>query len=105
MFARLGFYYRRSLGEVLLKQRGNPMSGELICDPFLATFPIVAEQLDVMDLVRSLWVEKLKSYGNKKREESEETAHFREVYVNTAFVLYDVIPMPEFDPAEPSGTC
>uniref|UniRef100_A0A915BZQ5 SH3 domain-containing protein n=1 Tax=Parascaris univalens TaxID=6257 RepID=A0A915BZQ5_PARUN len=101
MFARLGFYYRRSLGEVLLKQRGNPMSGELICDPFLATFPIVAEQLDVMDLVRSLWMEKLKSYSSRKREEWEEAAHFREFYVKTAFVLCDVIPMPKFDLLDP----
>ncbi|VDM40849.1 unnamed protein product [Toxocara canis] len=103
MFARLGFYYRRSLGEVLLKQRSNPMNGELIPDPFLATFPIIVDQVDVMDLLRSLWMNKLKSYGNKKREELEENALFRELYMNTAFVLCGTVPMPQYDMLNVNG--
>ncbi|VDK44313.1 unnamed protein product [Anisakis simplex] len=97
MFARLGFYYRRALGEVLVKERQNPISAEFLFDPFLATFPIIADQTDVMELIHSLWLEKLKSQGHKKKDESEEVAQFRQFYMSTALVVHGTGSMPNYD--------
>ncbi|XP_073413598.1 nephrocystin-1 isoform X3 [Dendrobates tinctorius] len=45
-------FYRQILGDVLLKQRSNVQSTDLICNPVLATFPRLMEQTDVMDALR-----------------------------------------------------
>uniref|UniRef100_A0A8C9DPR2 Nephrocystin-1 n=1 Tax=Prolemur simus TaxID=1328070 RepID=A0A8C9DPR2_PROSS len=51
-------FYRQILGDVLLKDRMSLQSAELISHPVLATFPMLLEQPDVMDALRSSWSEK-----------------------------------------------
>uniref|UniRef100_A0A2I3HBP4 Nephrocystin-1 n=1 Tax=Nomascus leucogenys TaxID=61853 RepID=A0A2I3HBP4_NOMLE len=57
-------FYRQILGDVLLKDRMSLQSTDLISHPMLATFPMLLEQPDVMDALRSSWAEKEK--GKKK---------------------------------------
>uniref|UniRef100_A0A2K6BPC5 Nephrocystin-1 n=1 Tax=Macaca nemestrina TaxID=9545 RepID=A0A2K6BPC5_MACNE len=51
-------FYRQILGDVLLKDRMSLQSTDLISHPMLATFPMLLEQPDVMDALRSSWAEK-----------------------------------------------
>ncbi|XP_055097738.1 nephrocystin-1 isoform X5 [Symphalangus syndactylus] len=51
-------FYRQILGDVLLKDRMSLQSTDLISHPMLATFPVLLEQPDVMDALRSSWAEK-----------------------------------------------
>uniref|UniRef100_A0A8C6HIS2 Nephrocystin-1 n=1 Tax=Mus spicilegus TaxID=10103 RepID=A0A8C6HIS2_MUSSI len=56
--AHLLIFYRQILGDVLLRDRTNLQSADLISHPVLATFPLLLEQPDVMDALRSSWAEK-----------------------------------------------
>ncbi|NP_001361186.1 nephrocystin-1 isoform 6 [Homo sapiens] len=51
-------FYRQILGDVLLKDRMSLQSTDLISHPMLATFPMLLEQPDVMDALRSSWAGK-----------------------------------------------
>ncbi|MFH4981079.1 hypothetical protein AB6A40_007788 [Gnathostoma spinigerum] len=95
MFARMAFYYRRLLCETLLKSKTNLMSTELLSDAFLATFPVIADQTDLMDFVRSIWMERKKQLENKENE-AVEAANFRDLFMRTAFILYRTVPMPDY---------
>ena len=50
--AHLLIFYRQILGDVLLRDRTNLQSADLISHPVLATFPLLLEQPDVMDALR-----------------------------------------------------
>ncbi|XP_066123934.1 nephrocystin-1 isoform X3 [Saccopteryx bilineata] len=70
-YVHLLILYRQILGDVLLKDRTNTQSAELISNPVLATFPKLLAQPDVMDALRSSWAEKestLKRAEKKDRE-------------------------------------
>ncbi|XP_060561259.1 nephrocystin-1-like isoform X1 [Ruditapes philippinarum] len=53
-------YYRQILADTLLRDRLDLESAEIIHSPWLATFPIIADQHDMMKLLRDSWIEKLK---------------------------------------------
>ncbi|XP_073413597.1 nephrocystin-1 isoform X2 [Dendrobates tinctorius] len=88
-------FYRQILGDVLLKQRSNVQSTDLICNPVLATFPRLMEQTDVMDALRSRWAEKENSLKRSEKRDVEfmKTA-FIQVYHDTAYPLLQSTFLP-----------
>ncbi|XP_067148980.1 nephrocystin-1 isoform X2 [Apteryx mantelli] len=57
-YIHLLIFYRQILGDALLKDRISMQSADLICNPILATFPQIMDQPDLMDALRSAWVDK-----------------------------------------------
>uniref|UniRef100_A0A1I7WT25 Ras-GEF domain-containing protein n=1 Tax=Heterorhabditis bacteriophora TaxID=37862 RepID=A0A1I7WT25_HETBA len=94
MFVRLFFFFRRRAGTVLLRDRDNPLSAEIVSDPLLALFPFVADQPDVLDLLRSLWNARWKTVKNKS--EPEQAASFFDIFMNTAYCIYRTAVMPAY---------
>ncbi|XP_073528632.1 nephrocystin-1 isoform X2 [Phyllobates terribilis] len=81
-------FYRQILGDVLLKERNNVQSTDLICNPVLATFPRLLEQTDVMDALRSGWAEKENSLRRSEKRDVEFVKNaFIQVYHDTAYPL------------------
>uniref|UniRef100_A0A0K0D151 NR LBD domain-containing protein n=1 Tax=Angiostrongylus cantonensis TaxID=6313 RepID=A0A0K0D151_ANGCA len=66
----------------------------MISDPFLALFPSLADQPDVMDQLRTLWNVKLKVMRNKP--ESEQAASFFQLFMNTAYCVHNTALMPPY---------
>uniref|UniRef100_A0A0N5AG08 SH3 domain-containing protein n=1 Tax=Syphacia muris TaxID=451379 RepID=A0A0N5AG08_9BILA len=102
LYIRMAFCYRRLLGEILIKNRSDMTCAELIADPFLSTFPQVAGQPDLISLLKSLWIIRIKSLGTKISEE-EEAEEFKKHYMRTAFVIYKTLSMPEYDLKSPTS--
>uniref|UniRef100_A0A2I3M9F2 Nephrocystin-1 n=1 Tax=Papio anubis TaxID=9555 RepID=A0A2I3M9F2_PAPAN len=76
-------FYRQILGDVLLKDRMSLQSTDLISHPMLATFPMLLEQPDVMDALRSSWAEKesmLKRSEKLSKPVSREKKKWPELY-------------------------
>ncbi|KAM6178267.1 nephrocystin-1 [Rhynchocyon petersi] len=87
-YIHLLVFYRQILGDVLLKDRANLQSADLISNPVLATFPKLLEQPDIMDALRSTWAEKESTLKrSEKRDKEFLKAAFTLVYHDCVYPL------------------
>ncbi|XP_036041284.1 nephrocystin-1 isoform X3 [Onychomys torridus] len=94
-------FYRQILGDVLLRDRANLQSADLISHPVLATFPLLLEQPDVMDALRSSWAEKESTLKrSEKRDKELLKAEFLLVYHDCVLPLLHSTLLPPFRWAE-----
>ncbi|EFO24488.2 hypothetical protein LOAG_04002 [Loa loa] len=100
LFLPMFFYYRRLLGQFLTKDRDNCGSTALKAEPFLATFPAIADQPDIMEMLWQLWKIHEKNVTNKKLSEMEEAERFRSFYLATGFIFHQTVAMPKFNWAD-----
>ncbi|XP_027277663.1 nephrocystin-1 isoform X2 [Cricetulus griseus] len=99
--AHLLIFYRQILGDVLLRDRTNLQSADLISHPVLATFPMLLEQPDVMDALRSSWAEKESTLKrSEKRDRELLKAEFLLVYHDCVLPLLHSTLLPPFRWAE-----
>ncbi|XP_004844389.1 nephrocystin-1 isoform X2 [Heterocephalus glaber] len=94
-------FYRQILGDVLLKDRMNSQSTDLISHPMLASFPKLFEQPEVMDALRSSWAEKESTLKrSEKRDRELLKASFLLVYHDCVLPLLHSTLLPPFKWAE-----
>ncbi|XP_014779915.1 nephrocystin-1 [Octopus bimaculoides] len=62
--------YRNILAKALLRDRIDSDNTELISSSVLASFPLVADQFDMMQLLRDTWIEKQKERSRTARRDS-----------------------------------
>ncbi|CAI9740577.1 nephrocystin-1-like isoform X3 [Octopus vulgaris] len=62
--------YRNILAKTLLRDRTDSDNTELISSSVLASFPLVADQFDMMQLLRDTWIEKQKEMSRTARRDS-----------------------------------
>lgn len=94
-------FYRQILGDVLLKDRMNMQSADLISNPLLATFPKLLDQPDIMDALRSSWAEKESTLKrSEKRDKEFLKAVFLQVYHDSVLPLLHSTLLPPFRWAE-----
>nr|XP_020024014.1 nephrocystin-1-like [Castor canadensis] len=94
-------FYRQILGDVLLRDRTNLQSADLISHPVLATFPKLLEQSDLMDALRSAWAEKESTLKrSEKRDKELLKAKFLLVYHDCVLPLLHSTLLPPFRWAE-----
>ncbi|XP_031227699.1 nephrocystin-1 isoform X6 [Mastomys coucha] len=99
--AHLLIFYRQILGDVLLRDRTSLQSADLISHPVLATFPLLLEQPDVMDALRSSWAEKESTLKRaEKRDKELLKAEFLLVYHDCVLPLLHSTLLPPFRWAE-----
>ncbi|XP_010351534.1 nephrocystin-1 isoform X2 [Rhinopithecus roxellana] len=90
-------FYRQILGDVLLKDRMSLQSTDLISHPMLATFPMLLEQPDVMDALRSSWAEKESMLKrSEKRDKEFLKSTFLLVYHDCVLPLLHSTRLPPF---------
>ncbi|XP_066233643.1 nephrocystin-1 isoform X3 [Saccopteryx leptura] len=100
-YVHLLILYRQILGDVLLKDRTNTQSAELVSNPVLATFPKLLAQPDVMDALRSSWAEKESTLKRaEKRDRELLKAAFLLVYHDCVVPLLHSTLLPPFRWAE-----
>ncbi|KAM8786580.1 nephrocystin-1 isoform 2-T2 [Rhynchonycteris naso] len=100
-YVHLLILYRQFLGDVLLKDRTNTQSAELISNPILATFPKLLVQPDVMDVLKSSWAEKESTLKRaEKRDREFLKAAFLLVYHDCVVPLLHSTLLPPFRWAE-----
>ncbi|XP_003277760.2 nephrocystin-1 isoform X3 [Nomascus leucogenys] len=94
-------FYRQILGDVLLKDRMSLQNTDLISHPMLATFPMLLEQPDVMDALRSSWAEKESTLKrSEKRDKEFLKSTFLLVYHDCVLPLLHSTRLPPFRWAE-----
>ncbi|PAV75534.1 hypothetical protein WR25_14702 [Diploscapter pachys] len=95
MYVRMAYYYRRRAGTILIRDRINPLSAEMVTDPLLACFPGVCDQPDLLDFLRDIWSARYKLVKNKS--EHDQAASFFQTFLNTAYAIYRTAQMPQYD--------
>lgn len=86
---------------MLLRDRTSLQSADLISHPVLATFPLLLEQPDVMDALRSSWAEKESTLKrSEKRDKELLKAEFLLVYHDCVLPLLHSTLLPPFRWAE-----
>uniref|UniRef100_UPI00398EAE67 nephrocystin-1 isoform X2 n=1 Tax=Pristiophorus japonicus TaxID=55135 RepID=UPI00398EAE67 len=94
-YIQLLAFYRQLLADVLLKDRINMQSADLICNPVLATFPELLEQTDIFDALRSAWSEKEITLTRSVKRDQEFMKHsFVQVYHDSVYPLLRSITLP-----------
>lgn len=100
-YIHLLIFYRQILGDALLRDRINMQSAELICNPILATFPQLVDQPDLMDALRSAWVDRERTLKrSEKRDQEFLKSVFILVYHDSAFPLLRSTLLPSYKWAE-----
>ncbi|CAI4224204.1 unnamed protein product [Auanema sp. JU1783] len=94
MFIRITYFYRRRAGTLLLRDRSNPLSAEMISDPLLSAFPFVADQPDLMDLITGMWMSRFKQL--KIKTEVNQAQTFFHIFMNTAYCIHRTAVMPDY---------
>lgn len=94
-YCELVSFYRRMLADALIRDRLSPRDADPIPCPVLSTFPKALMQTDIMDALRSSWMDKVKSMrrGDKRDKENMKT-QFRSVFLETAYVLMHSVSLP-----------
>ncbi|XP_077966127.1 nephrocystin-1-like isoform X2 [Styela clava] len=101
-YCELVSFYRRMLADALIRDRLSPRDADPIPCPVLSTFPKALMQSDIMDALRSAWMDKVKSMrrGDKRDKENMKT-RFRAVFLETVYVLMHSASLPAVQWAHP----
>uniref|UniRef100_A0A3Q2E1A9 Nephronophthisis 1 n=1 Tax=Cyprinodon variegatus TaxID=28743 RepID=A0A3Q2E1A9_CYPVA len=80
--------YRQLLADTLLMDRPTMQNADLICSPILSTFPMLLDQTDLLDALRSVWLEAETSMSRaQKRDLSYLKQEFSKVYLSSVYFL------------------
>ncbi|GFN82903.1 nephrocystin-1-like, partial [Plakobranchus ocellatus] len=89
--------YRQSLCDVLLRDRLDLTSTELIHGPVLKGFPQTADIPDLMKLFRAAWYEKLRDVKRTERRDAEFMKElFRLTYLESVYPVSHLASLPAF---------
>ncbi|CAH1792184.1 unnamed protein product, partial [Owenia fusiformis] len=105
--AQFTSFYRQILADCLIRDSTDPQAADRLHNPLLATFPQVIEQPDIMDALRTMWLEKLKSTKRAERGTRRDSSssrrdveilkeQFTRVYMDTAYPLLHLVTMPTY---------
>ncbi|XP_066553057.1 nephrocystin-1 isoform X2 [Amia ocellicauda] len=88
-------FYRLILADALLRDRLTMQNADPICNPLLATFPLILDQTDLLDALRSVWAEKESTLKRSEKRDSEfQKSVFVQLYYNTVYPLLHSPSLP-----------
>ncbi|XP_038151645.1 nephrocystin-1 [Cyprinodon tularosa] len=89
--------YRQLLADTLLMDRPTMQNADLICSPILSTFPMLLDQTDLLDALRSVWLEAETSMSRaQKRDLSYLKQEFSKVYLSSVYFLLHSPSLPSY---------
>lgn len=90
-------YYRQILADTLLKDRVDLESTELIHNPLLASFPDIADEMDLMKVFREAWIERSKAIrAPEKRDIEYMKTEFQLVFQNSVYPIMHLANLPKW---------
>ncbi|KAM8852252.1 nephrocystin-1 [Synchiropus picturatus] len=94
--------HRQLLADALLMDRPTMQNADLISSPVLSTFPLLLEQTDLLDAVRSAWLEAETHMSRaQKRDSSYLKQEFTKVYMSSGYFLLHSSSLPPHRWADP----
>ena len=86
-------YYRQILADELIRDRIDMMSSDIMCNPFLATFPRAANHRACMDTLRCAWVEAQKRLNRTQKKDPNVMKNtFMKCYMDRVYPYLFVLP-------------
>ncbi|XP_055083431.1 nephrocystin-1 isoform X1 [Periophthalmus magnuspinnatus] len=96
--------HRQLLADALLMDRPTMQSADLICSPVLATFPQLLDQPDLLDALRSAWMDADSSMSrSQRRNQSHVKQEFYRVYMSSVYFLLHCPALPSYRWADPTA--
>uniref|UniRef100_A0A3B3ZFY5 SH3 domain-containing protein n=1 Tax=Periophthalmus magnuspinnatus TaxID=409849 RepID=A0A3B3ZFY5_9GOBI len=96
--------HRQLLADALLMDRPTMQSADLICSPVLATFPQLLDQPDLLDALRSAWMDADSSMSRSQRvRDSHVKQEFYRVYMSSVYFLLHCPALPSYRWADPTA--
>ncbi|KAM6956237.1 nephrocystin-1 [Aplochiton taeniatus] len=87
--------HRQLLADTLLMDRATMQNADLICSPLLATFPVLLDQTDLLDALRSSWLEAESTMSRAdKRDLPLLKRGFIQVYMSAIYPLLCSATLP-----------
>uniref|UniRef100_A0A8C6UBR0 Nephronophthisis 1 n=1 Tax=Neogobius melanostomus TaxID=47308 RepID=A0A8C6UBR0_9GOBI len=94
--------HRQLLADALLMDRPTMQTADLMCCPILATFPSLLDQLDLLDALRSAWMDVERSMSRaQKRDFFHVKQEFHRVYMSSVYFLLHTAELPRYRWADP----
>ncbi|XP_062256922.1 nephrocystin-1 isoform X1 [Platichthys flesus] len=94
--------HRQLLADTLLMDRPTMQDADLICSPVLSTFPVLLDQLDLLDALRGAWLEtEINMSRAQKRDLSFLKQEFVKVYMSSVYFLLHSPSLPPHRWADP----
>ncbi|XP_078788629.1 nephrocystin-1 isoform X2 [Oryzias latipes] len=89
--------HRQLLAEALLMDRVSIQNADLMCSPILSSFPVLLDQTDLLDALRSAWLEAENGMSKaQKRDLSYLKQEFTKVYLSSAYFLLHSPSLPSY---------
>uniref|UniRef100_A0A3B3DHR8 Nephronophthisis 1 n=1 Tax=Oryzias melastigma TaxID=30732 RepID=A0A3B3DHR8_ORYME len=89
--------HRQLLAEALLIDRVSMQNSDPMCSPILASFPVLLDQTDLLDALRSAWLEAENGMSKaQKRDLSYLKQEFTKVYLSSAYFLLHLSSLPTY---------
>ncbi|XP_078129720.1 nephrocystin-1 isoform X2 [Sander vitreus] len=87
--------HRQLLADTLLMDRPTMQNADLICSPILSTFPMLLDQPDLMDALRSAWLDAETNMSRAQRRDlSYLKQEFVKVYMSSVYFLLHSPSLP-----------
>uniref|UniRef100_A0A3P8R7U3 SH3 domain-containing protein n=1 Tax=Astatotilapia calliptera TaxID=8154 RepID=A0A3P8R7U3_ASTCA len=94
--------HRHLLADALLMDRPTMQNADLICSPILSTFPVLLDQPDLLDALRSAWLDAETNMNRaQKRDLSYLKLEFVKVYMSSVYFLLHSPSLPCYRWADP----
>ncbi|KAF7670261.1 hypothetical protein LDENG_00027470 [Lucifuga dentata] len=94
--------HRQLLADTLVMERPTMQNADPICSPVLATFPVLLDQPDLMDALRSAWLDAETNMTRvQKRDMSYLKWEFVKVYMSSVYFLLHSPSLPRYCWADP----
>ncbi|XP_029031289.1 nephrocystin-1 isoform X2 [Betta splendens] len=96
--------HRQLLADTLLMERPSMHNADLKCSPILSTFPVLLDQLDLLDALRSSWLDAEASMSRaQKRDLTYVKQEFVNVYMSSVYFLLHSPLLPRHHWADPTS--
>ncbi|XP_061647110.1 nephrocystin-1 [Phyllopteryx taeniolatus] len=96
--------YRQLLADALLVDRPTMQNADLIFSPVLATFPSLVDQPDLLDAVRTAWMDAENNMSRaQKRDEARVKQEFAKAFQSSASFLLRSSSLPSHRWADPAS--